>query len=171
MNLRQISKRILAPFVAFAAAIYFLIDALFVAFVKPLSTRLGKLPIFAALGSWIAARGLYTTLALFLVPLILLEPVKPVAIYFVASGHPRYGLLVLAVGEALKILIVERIFHVGREKLMAIPAFAWAYNFTNGWLQWLKALPPWQAVVHQFENVKRWIRSVVDRKSRSSRRL
>jgi hypothetical protein len=166
VKFRQISKRTLTPFVAFAAAIYFLIDALFVAFVKPLSTRLAKLPIFAALGSWIAARGPYTTLALFLVPLILLEPVKPMAIYLVASGHPRYGLLLLAVGEALKILIVERIFHVGRDKLMTIPAFAWAYNFANGWLQWLKGLPPWQAVVRQFENVKRWIRSLVDRTSR-----
>jgi hypothetical protein len=100
------------------------------------------------------------TLALFLVPLIILEPVKPVGIYLIASGHSRYGVLVLSVGEVLKILIVERIFQVGRDKLMTIPAFAWAYNFVIGWLQWMKALPPWQAALRQFEKAARWIRSL-----------
>ena len=32
--------------------------------------------------------------------------------------------------EVLKITIVERIFHIGRDKLMTVNAFAWAY--TNG---------------------------------------
>ena len=49
--------------------------------------------------------------------------------YLVASGQFKLGMLVLVVGEILKITVVERIFHIGRDKLMTIKAFAWGYNF------------------------------------------
>jgi hypothetical protein len=45
-----------------------------------------------------------------------------------------------------KITIVERIFQIGRPKLMMLGAFAWTYNFVTEWLTWVEALPPWQAV-------------------------
>ena len=32
------------------------------------------------------------------------------------------------VGELLKLVLVERLFHLTRDKLMRIPAFAWAYG-------------------------------------------
>ena len=86
-----------------------------------------------------------------MVPLVLLEPVKPFSAYVIASGHFRLGVLVLVIGEVLKITIVERIFHIGRDKLMTIKAFAWIYNFALGWLTWLQALPAWQSVKHNFD--------------------
>jgi hypothetical protein len=58
VKFRRILKKSLSPFVVIAASIYFLIDALFFSVVKPLSRRLARLPIFTALASWIAARGL-----------------------------------------------------------------------------------------------------------------
>ena len=48
-----------------------------------------------------------------------------------------HGMFVLVVGEILKITIVERIFHIGREKLLTIKAFALVYNFVWGWLTWI----------------------------------
>ena len=95
-----------------------------------------------------------SAIVLFLVPLILLEPVKPVAAYLVATGHVVYGVTVLVIGEVLKITIVERLFHIGRDKLMMIPAFAWAYNFVVGWLAYLQALPAWQAVLRHVRPIK-----------------
>ena len=71
------------------------------------------------------------TLALFLIPLILLEPVKPLSAYLVASGQFKLGMSVVVVGEILKITVVERIFYIGRDKLMTIKAFAWGYNFVS----------------------------------------
>ena len=65
------------------------------------------------------------------------------------------SLVVLVLGEVLKIIIVERIFYIGRDKLMAIKAFAWIFNFVSGWLTWIKTLPPWQAVK---QNVDDFIR-------------
>ena len=66
----------------------------------------------------------YPALALFAVPLIVLEPIKPAAAYLAGTGHISAGLTLLVVGEILKLVLVERLFTVSRSKLMSIPAFA-----------------------------------------------
>ena len=151
-------KKIFTPVVVIVATLYFVLDALFLSVIKPISRRLSRLSIFVTIADWIAALGPYSTLALFLVPVILLEPAKPVGFYLMASGHPVHGIVVIAIGEVLKIGIVERIFHIGRPKLMTIRAFAWAYGFVMGWLDWLKALPSWQAVLRRYRLIAAWIR-------------
>ena len=153
---RTILKTILEPFVIVLVAVYFVIDALALSILKPLLRKLSNLQVFKFIAPWIASLGPYPTLALFLVPLILLEPVKPLSAYLVASGQFKLGMLVLVVGEILKITFVERIFHIGRDKLMTIKAFAWTYNFAFGWLTWLQALPAWQSVKHNFDYFIHW---------------
>ena len=100
------------------------------------------------------------TLALFLIPLILLEPVKPLSAYLVASGQFKLGMSVVVVGEILKITVVERIFYIGRDKLMTIKAFAWGYNFVSGWLTWIQGLPSWQAIKNCFVGFIHWARKL-----------
>jgi hypothetical protein len=68
--------------------------------------------------------------------------------------------MVLGIGELLKILIVERIFHIGRPKLMRIKAFAWTYNFVLDWLTWMKSLPPWVAVKRRVAEFIGWMRKL-----------
>jgi hypothetical protein len=46
------------------------------------------------------------------------------------------GTFVIGVGEVLKITIVERLFQVGRDKLMMVPAFARCYEFLIKSRQW-----------------------------------
>jgi hypothetical protein len=65
----------------------------------------------------------------------------------------------------VKLFIVERIFHVGRDKLMTIPLFAWAYTFIMGWLMWLKALPAWQAVLRLYQATTLWLRRQIHSKA------
>jgi hypothetical protein len=93
-------------------------------------------------------------LALFLVPVIILEPVKPVCAYLWLNKHYTASVLVFTIGEILKVTIVERLFQLGRDRLMTIRAFAWTYNFIQGWLTYLKSLPPWQAVMRRFAAIK-----------------
>jgi hypothetical protein len=156
MKYRTIPKTILEPFVIVAAALYFVIDALALSSLKPLLTKIANLKLFQLIAQWIASLGPYPTLALFVVPLVLLEPIKPFSAYVIASGHFLFGILVLVFGEVLKITIVERIFHIGRDKLMTIKAFAWIYNFAFGWLTWPQALPAWQSVKHNFDYFIHW---------------
>ena len=131
---------------------------------------LANLKLFKFIARWIASLSPYATLALFLIPLILLEPVKPLSAYLVAAGQFKLGMFVLVVGEILKVTIVERIFHIGREKLLTIKAFALVYNFVWGWLTWIQALPSWQAVKDSFDRFIHWARKLNhDARARSFR--
>jgi hypothetical protein len=160
MKYRRILKLLFGPLVFVAAAIYFVIDALVLSILSPLFRRLAHLAIFQTIAGHLASLGPYATLAIFLIPLIMLEPVKPVGVYLMASGHFYFGVVVLGIGEVLKILIVERIFHIGRPKLMRIKAFAWTYNFVLNWLNWMKSLPPWLAVKRGVADFIRWMRKL-----------
>jgi hypothetical protein len=153
---RRIASLIVLPF----AILYFVIDAVFVSLLRPLVRRLAMLPILAGLGRWVRRLGPYQSLVLFLVPIIVLEPVKPVAAYLFASGHPIDGALLLAIGELLKITVVERLFHMKRDELLSIAWFARLYRFVVGWLDWLKTLPPWRAATRIVEQMKQTARQL-----------
>jgi hypothetical protein len=157
---RRGAGRVLSPVVAVLAFLYFLIDALFLPPLRLLGRWLGGFNLFARLGDWVRTLGPYQTLALFLVPLIVLEPVKPVAAYLAAKGRYSHSIAVLVIGEILKVTIVERLFHVGRAKLMMIPAFARIYNYVMAWYAWFEALPPWQAVKRHVLAIKAQARAV-----------
>jgi hypothetical protein len=147
-------QNIVKPVIITFAALYFLIDALFFSLIKPLGTWLAKLPIFDRIGSWVRSLSPYSTLVLFIIPFVLLEPIKPVGAYLIASGHVIDGVLLICVGEILKITIVERLFHVGRDKLMTIPAFARCYEFVMSLRAYLEALPVWQAMLKCVRAIK-----------------
>jgi hypothetical protein len=165
MKNRTILKTFLEPFVIVVAALYFVVDALALSSLKPLLRKIANLKLFKFIAPWIASLGPYPTLALFVVPLVLLEPIKPFSAYIIGSGHFLFGVLVLVLGEVLKITIVERIFHIGRDKLMTIKAFAWIYNLAWEWLTWLQALPPWQSVKHTFDDFVHWAHKLTHRRN------
>ena len=157
---RTILRNIFEPFVVLVAAIYFAFDSVVLAIIKPWTIRkISRLQIFKSVAIWIGSLGPYQTLGLLLVPLVLLEPTKPLSAYLIATNHFRFGILVLIAGEVLKLATVERIFHIGRDKLLTIRVFAWCYSFVVGWLSWLERLSPWQAVRRAFDRFKRWART------------
>jgi hypothetical protein len=149
------------PVVVVFAALYFLIDAIFFSLIRPLGIWLSKLPIFRWIGRWIRSLGPYPTLALFAVPLIALEPVKPIGLYLIASGNVIDGTVVIGVGEIAKITIVERIFHAGRDKLMTIPAFAWSYERVMSLRAYLETLAVWQAMLKAVRAIKETARRIL----------
>ncbi len=139
-------KRILRPVTYILAAIYFLVDALFMAVAGPISRWIGRHFQFARLRAWIRSLRPYPSLALFSVPVLILEPIKPVAAYLAATGQVLCGAATLIVGELLKLVLVERLFHLTRDKLMRIPAFAWVYGKYAEVRAWLQATEAWRAV-------------------------
>src|SRR3984885_3312504 len=137
-------KHILKPFVFLIAAIYFLVDAVFLTIARPIARWLANHWIFNRLRIWIVPLRPYPTLALFMVPVLILEPVKPVAAYLTATGHVMSGLTVLLVGEVLKLILIERLFCISRDKLMSIAAFAWCYDRLSQAREGLGSLKAWQ---------------------------
>ncbi|MCK1386881.1 hypothetical protein [Bradyrhizobium sp. 21] len=139
-------KRILQPITYILAALYFLVDAVFIAVARPISRWIGRHFQFRRLRAWIRSLPPYPSLALFSVPVIILEPIKPVAAYLAATGQFVSGAATFIVGELLKLVLVERLFHLTRDKLMRIPAFAWAYGKFADMKAWLQATEAWRAI-------------------------
>jgi hypothetical protein len=143
-------KRIGNLIVFAIAIVYFLLDAIFATVAIPLSQWIGAHWAFARIHRWILSLRPYPTLLLFVVPLIVLEPAKPLAAYLVGTGHCMIGLAILAIAEILKLVFIERLFSVSRDKLLSIPAFAWGYGKYSAAKARLTSLEAWQVAM-------RWI--------------
>jgi len=137
-------KRIMQPVVYTLVAIYLLADALFIGLAKPVANWVAGHLALKKLRAWIKSLRPYPSLALFSVPVVLLEPVKPVSAYLAATGQVVSAALVFVSGELLKLVLVERLFSLTRTKLMKIPAFAWAYGHYRQGIAWLKATEAWK---------------------------
>jgi hypothetical protein len=161
-------NRILKSVIFMLATIYFLVDAVFMTVARPFASRIAA--IFGSLRIRIVSLRPYPTLALFAVPLIVLEPVKPVAAYLAGTGHIAMGMTVLVVGEVLKLVLVERLFSVSREKLISIPAFAWTHGRYSQAKEWLESFEAWQTARRWRRLAQYAVRSYVQ-EVRASQRL
>jgi hypothetical protein len=150
-------NRILKPVTYVLAAIYFLVDAAFIAVAKPVSNWIAKHLVLRKLRAWIRSLRPYPSLALFSVPVIILEPVKPVAAYLASTGQIMSSVLTLIVGEILKLVLVERLFSLTRDKLMKIPAFAWAYAKFRQAKSWLEATEAWRTIRSVSKAVRNYV--------------
>ena len=139
-------KQILKSVTYVLAALYFMADAAFMTIAKPISAWVAGHLVLKRLRAWIRSLRPYPSLALFSVPVILLEPVKPVAAYLAATGQMVSSVSTLIIGELLKLVLIERLFSLTRDKLMKIPAFAWAYAKFREAKTWLKNTEAWKAI-------------------------
>jgi len=126
---------------------FFLVDALFVSLARPVARWLAHHLPLKGLRTWIRSLSPYPSLALFSVPVIILEPVKPIAAYLAATGQFLAAAATLIIGELLKLVLIERLFALTRDKLMKIPAFAWAYGYYKQAISWLKSSAAWQSIL------------------------
>jgi hypothetical protein len=137
-------KRILQPVAYALVAIYLLADALFIILAKPIADWVASYLPLMKLRAWIKSLPPYPSLALFSVPVVVLEPVKPLSAYLAATGQVVSAAMVFVSGELLKLVLVERLFSLTRTKLMKIPAFAWTYGHYRQAIAWLRATEAWK---------------------------
>ena len=140
-------KRIFRPIVFIVAVVYFAVDAVFSYVAKPLADWLGRLRLFSGIRTWVVSLNRYSALALFAIPVAVLEPVKPIAAYLMATGHLAFGFGSLVGAEILKLTVVERLFQLNRNKLLSIRAFAWGYGYWRLAIDWVESSEAWQAML------------------------
>jgi hypothetical protein len=169
-------KRILKPISYVLAAIYLCVDFIFAGMARPLSNWIARHFEMQRLRGWIRSLPPYPSLALFSVPVILLEPVKFVAAYVAATGNFIVALFTFAFGELLKLVLIERLFDLTREKLMKISAFAWIYGHYVQAREWILQSEAWRAIrsmsrlaVERIRNRIRTWRALGDQATTSSR--
>jgi hypothetical protein len=151
------------PVLFVVAAIYIAVDELFSFATQPIVTWLARQDFAQRLHRWITSLPPYPALALFLVPLIILEPVKPVAAYLAASGHFAAGAVLFVGGEVLKLVLVERLFLLNKRKLLSIAAFAWCYHYISALRGWLEATVVFRATRRIARRIESFVRDLTER--------
>src|SRR5580700_9198025 len=127
------------------ATVYFVVDGMFSHVTQPITAWLAKKKLFERVRLWVISLGPYPSLALFAVPVIILEPAKPLAGYLLGTGHFFAGAVTFITAEVLKLTLVERLFLLNRQKLLSIPAFAWGYRYWRHMMDVVEALEVWKA--------------------------
>jgi hypothetical protein len=140
------------------ATVWFMIDGVFSYITAPLTSWLAKRRLLERMRRWLMSLGPYPSLALFAVPLILLEPAKPLSGYLLATGHFFAGAVVFIAAEVIKLTVVERLFHLNKEKLLSIPAFAWGYAYWRRMMDFLESTAAWRMARRMTLQAADWLR-------------
>src|SRR5260370_40655734 len=127
------------------ATVYFVLDGLFSYVTRPIAVWISKMRFLQRIRRWVVSLRPYPSLALFAVPVIILEPAKPLAGYLAATGHFCAGAITFVAAEVLKLSLVERLFQLNRKKLLSIPVFASGYKYWRRMMDVLESLEVWQA--------------------------
>jgi hypothetical protein len=126
------------------ATVYFIVDAVFSFATRPITAWLAKRKLFERTRLWVISLRRYPSLALLVVPVVILEPAKPLAGYLLATGHFFAGAVIFITAEVLKLTFVERLFQLNRNKLLSIPAFAWAYRRWRDMMDLVESMEVWK---------------------------
>src|SRR4051812_42005263 len=86
--------------------------------------RRGRMTLLARVRRRLQKVSPYVSLILLLVPLLLVEPLKLVAVIVAGGGHWLTGMGMLVAAYAASLLMIERLFRVLKPKLMTIGWFA-----------------------------------------------
>lgn len=170
---RFLKKLLYPPMVILAAAIMFFEEwvwdhvAAFMAWVararvfRWIEARLAKLPPYAAM-------------AVFLIPGLMLLPVKLAALFMIARGHPGTGLLIIIAAKVAGTAIVVRIFAVCRPALLTVGWFRrlheWSARLKLRLYTAIKSMPAWAAAVRWKNAMRNAIRSWLPRGGHFTRR-
>jgi hypothetical protein len=93
----------------------------------------------------------YPTLLVFLVPIILLLPIKFLGLWMLAHGSWLGAMATLAMAKVVSMGVTAFIFDITRPKLLQLPWFARFYGWVMRGLAWAHALvDPFKAEVRAF---------------------
>ena len=120
--------------------------------------RLARLPLWARLEDKVRELPPWGALLAFFIPVLVLLPVKVLALYLFSGGHAATGFAVLIGAKLIGTAIVARIFQLVETSLMRISLFARWYPRWKAWknrvLLAVRASAPWRAI-HAFEEATR----------------
>ncbi|WP_280170918.1 hypothetical protein [Agrobacterium pusense] len=102
------------------------LDGIFRPLYRPVIRALSNLKITQRLESRIAQLPRLAILLCLAVPFAIAEPMKIIGLVLFAHGAFKSGVVLTIIAHLSTFLIVERIYHAGREKLL-----------TYGWLAWI----------------------------------
>src|SRR4051812_11803780 len=137
----RFQRWLLAPLVYLAAILLLLEDWLW-DLGSRLMARLTAWPPLHRLEAWICPLGPRAALVLFVLPATLLFPVKLLALWAMANGHPLTGLTVIVLAKLGGAAAVARLYLLTRPVLLTIVWFAallaWFLALKERWIEKLR---------------------------------
>jgi hypothetical protein len=110
--------------------------------------RIGDLPVFRQIEALIKRLPPYAALALFLLPTLMLLPIKLLALWLISVGRAKLGLLVIVLAKVVGTAILARLFALTQPALMQLAWFARLYARWSDWksqlLAWVRASAAWR---------------------------
>jgi len=150
------------------AFVYFVADAVFSYVTRPITVWMARQRLLQRARLWVASLPPYPSLVLFVVPIIILEPTKPLSGYLIGTGHFFAGAVIFIVAEVLKLTLVERLFQLNKKKLLSIPSFAWGYRYWRAMMNKVESLAVWKTARRVAVQAGKALRSTF-RRARSDR--
>jgi hypothetical protein len=148
-TLHRFRRWLFAPLVYLAALLLLLEDWLWNLGAR-LMNRLAQWPPLHRLEAWICRLGPKAALVLFVLPATLLFPVKLLALWAMANGHPLTGVTVIVLAKLGGAAAVARLYLLTRPVLMTIVWFAallgWFLALKERWIERLRATRAWRKV-------------------------
>lgn len=165
----QLRRVMRLPLLALAVLVVVVDDA-FRAVVVPAVRALARLRPVQRLEAAVAHLPPYAILALFLVPLAVIEPLKIYGLLLFGQGRFVMGLLVFVVAKVVGLGLAERLFAIGRPKLLSIGWFAACYrrvialrDRVHHWLETTRFWPQAKRLAGRVREGLRTARSAVAR--------
>jgi hypothetical protein len=129
-----------------------------------LAARLARLPLWARLERRVQALPPWGALLVFLVPVLMLLPLKLLALFLLGRGHAASAVLLLVGAKLGGTAVVARLFQLVEPALMRIPLFARWYPRWKQWkdrvLGFVRQSAPWRAARRLKNGTRRWWRSL-----------
>lgn len=101
--------------------------------------RLGRLPLLRQVEAAISGLPPRLALTVFILPSLLLVPVKLLALWLIAKGQSLLGVAVIVAAKVAGTALVARLFVLTRASLMRLAWFAAVYTRWTAWKQALLA--------------------------------
>ncbi|MCW5748095.1 MAG: hypothetical protein KIT36_18040 [Alphaproteobacteria bacterium] len=172
--MRRFLKRLFTPPLVVIAALLMLLEETLIAWLQQLMATLARLPWVAALEARAARLPPYPAMALFLLPVIILFPVKVGAVWLLAEGKVLLGGAVLLVGKVVGTAFAARIYKLLHPALATLAWFVRVETWVFGWRDRLyaavKAMPAWQAAADVIRRGRAWLRTQVQSLRRQASR-
>jgi hypothetical protein len=140
--------------------IYIALDELGRFVFRPFNRWLNSLSLVAKAEAWIAGCPPYVVLVLLVVPFGIAEFVKLFAVLAMSTGHFVTGVVIFILAYIVSLLVVDRIYHAGRAKLLQIAWFArlmdWLVSLRDSFLAWARETAVWQKAHAMMAATKAW---------------
>ena len=154
----KLKKILLAPLIYTAAILLLFEDWLWDVTVLVLA-RLSSLPAIKKVEQWIADLHPYASLAVFILPVALLLPVKIGALFFIACGQAWLGIFVIIVAKVVGAAVTARLYQLTRPKLLSLAWFARLHygfiSFKNRLIASLRATTAWRRLKRMRTAIRR----------------